>query len=386
MHQSYMFNSEQYSTYSQQWIKILKRFESICIIFPYYSDLLVRMEQLSQDLKAQNIGCPLIMEPQSIDYENFNDFESSIAKLVSNAYPNLDLYHLHENQKVILIIPNGDTLLSPTHHLNLEYAHSLARKYLGNLTHIISVEQNIFTKPDVLKNYPLLFQNTNYYPLYSKSDTLHFLNFLCQLWDINPSSKILNEVLGFTNGSFWLAKQAMRNLQETAKFDPTEPSFHFRINSLVQRFSSEEIELILNPKSGKVYRHSQLHLQKSGFIDSNNNFKLPHLLPLLQQKFSTHNHLLIHDSHFMWNQADITHLLSAKERNILTFLVHHPNTPISREKLAPIIWPVDTDEKYSEWAIDQTIKRLRDKISKIGLPPTIIKSIRGVGYEYRSTT
>ena len=39
---------------------------------------------------------------------------------------------------------------------------------------------------------------------------------------------------------------------------------------------------------------------------------------------------------------------------------------ISREELAEVVWGDEADEKYSEWAIDKRISRLRKNLKDLG--------------------
>ena len=70
--------------------------------------------------------------------------------------------------------------------------------------------------------------------------------------------------------------------------------------------------------------------------------------------------------------------------SLLKLFISRPNAPIDRDTISKIIWPTNTEQYYSQWAIDQAIKRLRDRLVSLRLPPTVISSVRGVGYEYRT--
>lgn len=68
---------------------------------------------------------------------------------------------------------------------------------------------------------------------------------------------------------------------------------------------------------------------------------------------------------------------TAQEINILNFLLDK-NEPVSRDDVAKILWGKSWNTKYSDWAIDKTISRLRKKI--IGNEVRIL-TVKNFGYQ-----
>ncbi|SFM00033.1 response regulator transcription factor [Pelosinus propionicus] len=69
--------------------------------------------------------------------------------------------------------------------------------------------------------------------------------------------------------------------------------------------------------------------------------------------------------------------LSAKEFELLYFLVRHPHTIFTRENLLVNLWGYDFEG--DERTVDTTIKRVR---RKIGIAGDFIKTVRGSGYKF----
>ena len=67
-----------------------------------------------------------------------------------------------------------------------------------------------------------------------------------------------------------------------------------------------------------------------------------------------------------------------KEISILTKLAMGQNL-VTKDEVADILWGRETDEKYSLWAIDKRISRLKRKLSILGAEIGI-ESVYGVGY------
>lgn len=70
--------------------------------------------------------------------------------------------------------------------------------------------------------------------------------------------------------------------------------------------------------------------------------------------------------------------LSATEYRLLEFLLRRAETIVSRSQLADHVWGSDYDP-FSNVA-DVYIGYLRRKLSGAGVPPTLIQTIRGLGY------
>lgn len=79
--------------------------------------------------------------------------------------------------------------------------------------------------------------------------------------------------------------------------------------------------------------------------------------------------LLLHDEEIK---------LTSTEFNLLEVFVTHPQTILSREKLAQLVQK--SDNSLFERSIDVRISRLRQKIEEIPSNPNYIRTVRGEGY------
>jgi len=70
-----------------------------------------------------------------------------------------------------------------------------------------------------------------------------------------------------------------------------------------------------------------------------------------------------------------------QEYQILTAFLKEPNKLMSRENVGNILWGKDSYDKYSDWAIDQLISKLRRKLQKLGVTGTNLITLRGRGYK-----
>ena len=74
--------------------------------------------------------------------------------------------------------------------------------------------------------------------------------------------------------------------------------------------------------------------------------------------------------------------LSKGELDTFNILYNKVGEIVSREEMAKVKWKEDADEKYSDWAIDQIIYRLRSKLKKHKVQYRIITK-KGRGFILR---
>ncbi|MFC1780115.1 winged helix-turn-helix domain-containing protein [Patescibacteria group bacterium] len=70
---------------------------------------------------------------------------------------------------------------------------------------------------------------------------------------------------------------------------------------------------------------------------------------------------------------------TSSEFKILNLLYKNKGNIVNREELAQAIWGKHTIEKYSDWAIDRTISRIRKKLGDPARKPKYIYTIKGRG-------
>lgn len=75
------------------------------------------------------------------------------------------------------------------------------------------------------------------------------------------------------------------------------------------------------------------------------------------------------------NSSQIT--LTAKEFQLLEYLMQHPNTTLNHDRIRNRIWSIDSDAASN--VVAAQIRLLRKKLSESGCVPTI-ETVRGFGY------
>lgn len=73
--------------------------------------------------------------------------------------------------------------------------------------------------------------------------------------------------------------------------------------------------------------------------------------------------------------------LTRQEFELLSYLIKSPNKLHSRDEIAEALWGKDSFEKYSDWAIDQLMSKLRKKLTSLKVKDNTLVTVRGRGYK-----
>ena len=74
--------------------------------------------------------------------------------------------------------------------------------------------------------------------------------------------------------------------------------------------------------------------------------------------------------------------LTPREFSLLTCLVDHAGTPVSRPDLLRDAWHWNYASELKTKTVDMHVRRLRVKLELAGLDPRLITTVRGCGYAF----
>ena len=80
------------------------------------------------------------------------------------------------------------------------------------------------------------------------------------------------------------------------------------------------------------------------------------------------------------NKVIVTHLFSKKEKALLMYLFINSNKLLARDSIAQAVWKEEYYTNYTDWSLDQLIRRLRLKLVKLGLQKSCIETKKNQGY------
>lgn len=347
----------------EEWLRIIKYKESGVVLqiqddCEYYIPLVIKANK-DKNLKLFYLKA------------NQKDWIKKIEKLIIE----------NKKQRVGVFISHVTPWLKPKKLLIWYKLEELIRK--NNLSVVIFSEQDLTSpKFNELVNYCSgLFANIIYYPLYGMTDRRQFIEYKLESWQVKLSSKIKEHIAVSCGGQLWLASQMLRyyrnNSKGTIKDAEKDELLKKKVLIFWSKFSKKEKEIIRN-KILNCLSNKDKQTHEFEYLNKIKALNVP-LLKLAIETELKENQLSLRRGGVYLKKRLISQELTRNEELILRLLIKKKNKLVEREELAEAIWGKMWPEKYSDWAIDRLIFRLRQKLVYFGLDRQGIRVIKGKG-------
>lgn len=392
----------QYKQQAIQWLDYLRLGENASVIFFPQTDRLRRLNQLFEDkeLLEHALGKKDKYVFQIIDLninfvEDNRDFQEHVSRQLRTLRLSLEPasfeswmdYFRKNNIRLVLVLLDAERYLTPVSRQVFEYIFYVTSKFSPTVTALSVFEQDI-THPSFAPLHAKardVLENVLYYPLYSMDDTLAFIRYLEEKWSVRLPKGMDKAIVTAGGGHFWLIKEAVREYVSSGSWSADSEGMISRLSTIYQYLlPSEQSLLAKSAKGNRVLtaeeEHSLIYLQHMRVYDSNGRILTRLLGEYAKKRSESKGNLIIKDGKIYLNDVPIDKMFSKKEHRVLKGLLESAKEVISRDRIAGWVWPTKTQEQYSDWAIDQTIARLRKRLSDLNLSPDVIKSVRGKGY------
>ena len=306
---------------------------------------------------------------------------------------------LAQNYHLIFILGRFDELNLPTILFdNLKHLWQLDK---AKVHFIFAVNRNIF-HPDLFIKYgqlrELLSQNLVYFPIFSRPDDQFLVEYFIKKYGYKVSQTKQTLVKKLGGGHPSLTKACLRILNDSPLLSVKE----------IQEFLSQqwEIKMILEdiwrslepteknalleivqdtlPKNAKIPEA----IDKLRIITKTKEGQFEFFSPLFRdfvasQKLDAPEITLDPQSgEILINGFPTKEKITLQEYHLLTAFLKKPDTVLNRDRIAEVLWDKEADEKYSDWAIDQIISQLRNKLERLGISGQKLQTIRGRGYRW----
>lgn len=227
---------------------------------------------------------------------------------------------------------------------------------------------------------PVLSQNRYFHRLYNAADMRTFLFYLEAKFEIKITDGIKNRIIDSCGGHLWLAKEIVRYLSTNEKGDPfNHDSLIWRVEQIYQGFLPREQEVLqaLALKQSTDDKEAHGFLEKTGVI-SDGRITIRQLEEYVKQRTLKNISLRVDQGRIKVGSICIEEFLGPQEQKAIRQLLTPPGVIVLREALGKAIWGEEGD--FTDWALDQAMKRLRQKLLKFGIPETYIQTVKGKGY------
>ncbi|MEK7166061.1 MAG: hypothetical protein AAB874_04625 [Patescibacteria group bacterium] len=204
--------TDQFKKESTKWLIAIKRRENVIVVFFPKTDRLLRIQQLLENPEEMKQVLGDISQYIFLDFEfglqdleDRRDLHNHIAGRLNNSHLlqrqltfEQWFVYLKDNQKqLILVVPMIEKLWSAEGNPAHNAISSLVNDY-NSLISILSFSEQDVMHPSVLPYLPdsmRLYQNIFYYPLYSPTDSLNFIRYLQNKWNMKVTEDIENRIL-----------------------------------------------------------------------------------------------------------------------------------------------------------------------------------------------
>lgn len=397
-----LVETEQFARESQKWLTALKRKENVLVHFFPKTDRLVRIQQILESKRVvQSVfGKSTKILFQIVDFglhniEDKKDLHSLIANQLNYTQhiPSLQTFerwadYLQKNQFiVILIIPQIEKLWSVEGQVAQTALHYLIDEYRDTFS-LLSFSEEDVTHPSIVpfvSDAMRMYENIYYYSLYPNNDALSFIKYMENKWTLHLKKPVEDRIIHDCGGHFWLLKEAIR--QSDADTYPLYPGegMKFRLKIIYNSLQPSEQQVInklIRHKDNLTEEemHSLRYLQKMRLFENNRKCLIELFADYIVTISESSTELTLKNNHLVLNHVPIEKFFSRKEYRVIKVLLENHGDIVSRDTMAKHIWPINTQEQYSDWAIDQLIARVRRRLHQLSLSPKLIQSIRGKGY------
>lgn len=251
--------------------------------------------------------------------------------------------------------------------------------HLGKTSFFYVIEDvNTYLKlHDRLSPSSTFFENTFFQPLESTNENEYLKNICNKKYGKIKDQKKLKKIFTESYGHYGLYSQLYK-----AEITSSNTSLDKYIERLTNSFDEKVLRVfrkLTNEIELKQFEEEMITMYKKlGFIHKNNI-----IIPILKEYITrlTPKEDIQFDDETGQILMENLNMFSNTETKILKIFLKHRNELVTKELLGEAIWGKENSKKYSPWAIDQNIFRLRMKMDKLNLAGEITTK-HGKGYVF----
>lgn len=251
---------------------------------------------------------------------------------------------------------------------------------------ILALESDFYSIEDAKSKDSIMSHNIIQIPYFSQDEAFEWLSINQKKHGVKLTNSQYNEIIQFSGGISLFMRVLLRGLgnKKTVEEIINSKEMKDSIETFISHFSKTEQNIIRRlfiTNTLPPYKFEVDYLRKHGLIDMNN--KLIGLWGQIHFEDDVLKKIEVTEDSIVWEGYDLMEKLTSNELKILRILIreYSLNNYVSKELVAEEIWGKESFDKFSLWALDKIISRMRRKLDVIGIGGGIIKTKRNKGYK-----
>lgn len=369
------------------WINVININESASVLNISKWSQTYRIEQFLQDKEFlaknvrdyENVGF-IKIDPDFFPFDNFKGFDRYLKSIIGQG-----------KKSHVILVANADYLITKYHEI-LGYINSYAINNV-NTSFIFFFEKNI-TLPEIFRtidSYPVLLQNIITNPPYTSTDIDMFMKYKEKSFGSSIPEALVKKIKFLCGNRLGLITQAIRYYSLTRDekniFDHDE--INLKVKLIWEEFEASEkilLEKIVKKEYDFTAGENDIinHFLKTRLLEKSkkNIYKItiPLLVRYMEKTLVKKAVIAVNfGKKIVINDVVVDEFFSRRERKLVRRLMEEKNRTVKRELVGSILWG---DDSYTDWALDQAIRRLRNKFFKLGIPKNIIATRKNSGFVF----
>lgn len=364
------------------WARVVKSGESALVYHYARTDLWWRIKQLEENKEIWEsiVGVgkwPLVLDVVANPYEEGEDVHKWLNAL---------------DVKRPLFVFGGERLISER---LISIWAMLANEARSGRSVLLFSNQDLWSPKftQYVSEYYELAQKVVITPLYKREDATQFVRYLAQKWGIKIPDLVTKETLNLCDGHIGLVKQILRLWRDEGKIPQNllqNESIKTKLSIIWRMFNKNQQIFLRDIILGKQLTADEVDkvtirdfLVRARWLKCEGKkwqITVPIIHDWLLKRYQLQAEIIINkDQQLMINNVVIEKQFSRQERKVMRLLIGKPGEVISREQVAEAVWGDRWEEKYSDWAIDQIVSRLRKKLLELRLGRDYLQTVRERG-------
>lgn len=367
-----------------EWVMIVNRRDCGSIIHLPKRDQLYRINAFIQS--------EAILRKYLKDYEKTQIVTLDLSSQPMDDQEDLEKFINYKidskNKRIILLVLDADKLIDEK--ISLASALNSLYHQIPTLSILYFFGNNI-TYPEIAKKLSsntTIYQNIQIFPYLSEKDSDYFIRYLEKKLNIYLSESLIKEIISKCGGIAWLIKEVIRQYSKTKspKLIFNHDELKTKISIIFDEFTNQEMQIlekivknnhIFSLEDQKIVKY---FIKSSTLVKNKSQYRFYSSLieDFFRKKLTEKLRMEIINGRDLYvNGVNMNNYFSKREKKLLIYFINNKGIALNRDKVSKIIWDV---ESYTDWALDQFMKRLRNKLISLGFEKNFIKTIKNQGF------